>query len=425
MRDANGLQHKECIAMILAGGQGSRLGVLTQNLAKPAVPFGGKYRIIDFTLSNCAHSNIETVGVLTQYQPLALTSNLGIGSPWDLDRKHGGVTVLPPFVRKDGGEWYRGTANAVYQNLDFIDLHAPEYVLILSGDHVYRMDYSQMLEYHKERQAEVTIAVLEVPWEDASRFGIMNTNESGRIIEFEEKPAQPKSNMASMGIYIFDRELLKEFLHQDEENPHSTNDFGKDVIPAMLEAGVRMYAYTFSGYWKDVGTIKSLWEANMDLLEDNPQLMLHDPGWRIYSLNQDLPPHFIGEKAVINQSLINEGCYIQGEIEHSIIFPGVVVEEGSVIKDSIVMPFAQLGKNVKVHEAIIDEYTTLADNCRIGWERDAQTPDLHVASGEEPPEITVVGERLSLKENTEIYKGTVMGPAENNERGRQSRGWER
>ncbi len=410
LKRADGLQRKECIAMILAGGQGSRLGVLTQNLAKPAVPFGGKYRIIDFTLSNCTHSNIETVGVLTQYQPLALTSSLGIGSPWDLDRKHGGVTVLPPFVKKNGGEWYRGTANAVYQNLDFIDLHAPEYVLILSGDHVYRMDYSKMLDYHKERQAEVTIAVLEVPWIDASRFGIMHTNESGRIIEFSEKPAQPRSNMASMGIYIFEREILKDFLHKDENNPHSTNDFGKDVIPAMLEAGVKMYAYRFSGYWKDVGTIKSLWEANMDLLGDEPELVLHDPSWRIYSVNQDLPPHYIGEKAAVTKSLVNEGCFIEGEVEHSVVFPGVVVEEGSVVKDSILMPYARVGKNVKIHEAIIDEYTDVGDNCQIGWDRGEEPPSLYTNGKDAPREITVVGEKLSLQKNTRICKGTVIDP---------------
>lgn len=399
----NGKYHKNhCIAMLLAGGQGSRLGVLTKNLAKPAVPFGGKYRIIDFTLSNCSNSNIETVGVLTQYNPMILNSTLGIGSPWDLDRKKGGVSVLPPYVRQDGGHWYTGTANAVYQNLDFIDLHDPDHVIVLSGDHIYKMDYSKMLDYHKEQEADATIAVLEVPWEEANRFGIMYVRESGRIYEFEEKPEKPKNNMASMGIYIFNKEVLKKYLEQDALNPNSNNDFGKDIIPAMLQDSANLYAYTFDDYWKDVGTIQSLWEANMDLLDEHSQLNLHDEDWRIYSLNPDLPPHYIAEGAKVERSLINEGAYIEGEVINSIVFPGVVIEKGSSVKDSIIMTYAKIGQNSYVDEAIIDEYTEIGDNCSIGYEKYENEK-----SGTSP-QITVIGEDLNIGSDYLIEKGEII-----------------
>ncbi len=399
----NGKYHKNhCIAMLLAGGQGSRLGVLTKNLAKPAVPFGGKYRIIDFTLSNCSNSNIETVGVLTQYNPMILNSTLGIGSPWDLDRKKGGVSVLPPYVRQDGGHWYTGTANAVYQNLDFIDLHDPDHVIVLSGDHIYKMDYSKMLDYHKEQEADATIAVLEVPWEEANRFGIMYVRESGRIYEFEEKPEKPKNNMASMGIYIFNKEVLKKYLEQDALNPNSNNDFGKDIIPAMLQDSANLYAYTFDDYWKDVGTIQSLWEANMDLLDEHSQLNLHDEDWRIYSLNPDLPPHYIAEGAKVERSLINEGAYIEGEVINSIVFPGVVIEKGSSVKDSIIMTYAKIGQNSYVDEAIIDEYTKIGDNCSIGYEKYENEK-----SGTSP-QITVIGEDLNIGSDYLIEKGEII-----------------
>jgi glucose-1-phosphate adenylyltransferase len=383
------MKKKECVAMLLAGGQGSRLGILTKNLAKPAVPFGGKYRIIDFPLSNCYNSGIDTVGVLTQYQPLALNSYIGIGSPWDLDRKNGGVTLLPPFLKEKGGEWYKGTANAIYQNINYIDQYRPDYVLILSGDHIYKMDYSLMLDYHKNRSAEATIAVIEVPWSDANRFGILNTDENGRIIDFEEKPRQPKSNLASMGIYIFDWQFLKEYLQEDELDPHSSNDFGKNIIPRMINSGHRIYAYQFSGYWKDVGTIQSLWEANMDLLSDEPKFDLYDKKWRIFSVNPTQPPHYVAESANISSTLINEGCVIYGTVEHSVLFPGVYVGTGSVIKDSIIMPNVKIGANVNIQKAIICEDTIIRDGCFIGKNSIAN-------------EITLVGENIIIPNDTII-----------------------
>lgn len=357
---------KECIAMLLAGGQGSRLGVLTKKLAKPAVPFGGKYRIIDFTLSNCTNSGIDTVGVLTQYQPLALNSYIGIGSHWDLDRKNGGVTVLPPFVKELGGEWYKGTANAIYQNIEFVDQYDPDYLLVLSGDHIYMMDYSLMLDFHQEKQADATIAVIEVPLEEAKGFGIMNTDAEGRIIEFEEKPAEPKSNLASMGVYIFNWPLLKKYLAEDEQNPRSSNDFGKNIIPMMLRAGQRMFAYPFKGYWRDVGTVESLWQANMDLLEDNPKLNLNDPQWRIYSVNPVQPPQYVAPQARVSHSLINEGCVIYGEVYHSVIFPGVFIGEGSIIKDSVLMPNVKVGRHVTIEKAIVGVDSIIGNGCQIG-----------------------------------------------------------
>lgn len=357
---------KDCVAMILAGGQGSRLGALTKNVAKPAVPFGGKYRIIDFPLSNCVHSGINTVGVLTQYQPLELNRYIGNGNPWDLDRSHGGVYVLPPYQSAKAGEWYKGTANAIYQNLSFLESFKPENVLILSGDHIYTMHYGEMLKAHKESGAAVTIAVMPVPWEEASRFGIMNVDEEGTITDFEEKPAEPKSNLASMGIYIFTYEVLKKYLEADERDPSSANDFGKNIIPTMLENGEKMVSFRFEGYWKDVGTIHSLWEANMDLVDQPPKFDLNDRSWSIYSRNMALAPHYVGQNAKITNSTVTEGCFIDGEIKHSVIFGGVELGEGSVVSDSVIMPGAKIGKNVVIEKAVIGADAVIGDGAKVG-----------------------------------------------------------
>lgn len=357
---------KDCVAMILAGGQGSRLGALTKNVAKPAVPFGGKYRIIDFPLSNCVHSGINTVGVLTQYQPLELNRYIGNGNPWDLDRSHGGVYVLPPYQSAKAGEWYKGTANAIYQNLSFLESFKPENVLILSGDHIYKMHYGEMLKAHKESGAAVTIAVMPVPWEEASRFGIMNVDEEGTITDFEEKPAEPKSNLASMGIYIFTYEVLKKYLEADERDPSSANDFGKNIIPAMLENGEKMVSFRFESYWKDVGTIHSLWEANMDLVDQPPKFDLNDRSWSIYSRNMALAPHYVGQNAKITNSTVTEGCFIDGEIKHSVIFGGVELGEGSVVSDSVIMPGAKIGKNVVIEKAVIGADAVIGDGAKVG-----------------------------------------------------------
>lgn len=362
------MKSKECIAMILAGGQGSRLGSLTKKIAKPAVPFGGKYRIIDFPLSNCHNSGIDMVGVLTQYQPLALHTYIGIGSAWDLDRQNGGVYVLPPYVREKGGEWYKGTADAIYQNLNFIEMVKAEYVLVLSGDHIYKMDYSLMLDYHKKMAADVTIAVIEVPWEEASRFGIMNTTADGRIDEFEEKPNHPQNNLASMGVYIFSTATLAKFLAADANNSKSSHDFGKNVIPEMLKAGLNLYAYQFEGYWKDVGTVESFWEANMDLLSKDCQLDLHDPAWRIYSVNPTRPPHYIAPAAKVRGALISEGSQIFGEVDHSVIFPGVIVGEGAQVVDSVIMPYAVIAPGAVIHKSIICRKVVISEGCFIGAE---------------------------------------------------------
>ena len=357
---------KECIAMLLAGGQGSRLYALTRDIAKPAVPFGGKYRIIDFPLSNCVNSGIDTVGVLTQYQPLQLNEYLGNGQPWDLDRIHGGVYVLPPYQKIANSDWYTGTANAIYQNINFINRYAPEYVVILSGDHIYKMDYSKMLEFHKEKQADCTIAVMEVPWEEASRFGIMACDEDKKIYEFAEKPKEPKSNLASMGIYIFTWSKLKKYLEEDEANPESENDFGKNVIPAMLQNGERMYAYAFQGYWKDVGTIDSLWEANMDLLDPNVPLDLYDDAWKIYARNPVMPPQYVAEGAVTQNSMISEGCIVEGDVDFSILFAGVTVEKGAVVHDSIIMPGSVIKAGAVVEYSIVAENVVVGENAQVG-----------------------------------------------------------
>ncbi len=353
------MHKKACVAMLLAGGQGSRLGILTQKLAKPAVPFGGKYRIIDFPLSNCNNSGIDTVGVLTQYKPLALNSYIGIGSAWDLDRMNGGVFVLPPYVKEQGGEWYKGTADAICQNSNFIDRFNPETVLILSGDHIYKMDYSLMLEFHQKQQADATIAVIEVPLDEASRFGIMNTDNEQRIIDFEEKPAEPKSNLASMGIYIFSWPVLKKYLFEDELNQDSTHDFGHDIIPKMLADKRNLRAYSFRGYWKDVGTVESYWQANMDLLGEKPELNLYDSKWRIYSSNPPRPPHYTSTTAKITNSIIAEGCLILGEVENSVLFPDVYVGPGAKVKNSIIMSGAHIEDHVVTDKAIIGRKTVL------------------------------------------------------------------
>lgn len=357
---------QECVAMLLAGGQGSRLYALTTTVAKPAVPYGGKYRIIDFPLSNCVNSGIETVGVLTQYQPLELSDYIGSGQPWDLDRMEAGVHVLPPYQRNKGADWYKGTANAIYQNMVFIERYDPEYVLVLSGDHIYKMDYAKMIAEHKKNNADCTIAVIEVEWEEASRFGILNTNPDNAVYEFEEKPKNPKSNLASMGIYVFNWKKLKAYLEADENDPNSQNDFGKNVLPAMLNAGERMYAYRFEGYWKDVGTIDSLWEANMDLLNPKVPLDLSDDTWRIYSRTPGLPPHYISSTAKVQNSMITEGGNIRGNVDFSVLFAGVTVEEGAQIRDSIIMPGVTVKKGAVVQYAIVAANAVIEENATVG-----------------------------------------------------------
>lgn len=356
--------------MLLAGGQGKRLKSLTKSIAKPAVYFGGTYRIIDFPLSNCSNSGIDTVGVLTQYEPLVLHSYIGVGSDWDLNRKDGGVFVLPPHERENGSSWYRGTADAIYRNLKFVDQFDPEHVLILSGDHIYKMDYHAMLQYHKSKNADCTISVIDVSLEEASRFGILNTEDDLKIYEFEEKPAQPKSTLASMGVYIFKWDVLRKHLLEDGENAGSSHDFGKDIIPMMLGEGQSLYAYPFEGYWRDVGTVDSLWEANMDLLSDTPPLNLNDTGWRIFTRNPNQPAQYVAPGAKVSSCIINEGCIVHGEVKHSVLFYGVEVGEGSVITDSVIMPKVKIGKNVRIHKAIISQNTVIEDNMEIGADRE-------------------------------------------------------
>ncbi|MBQ6122255.1 MAG: glucose-1-phosphate adenylyltransferase [Clostridia bacterium] len=360
------MKKKKCIAMLLAGGQGSRLGLLTKVMAKPAVPFGGKYRIIDFPLSNCTNSNIDTVGVLTQYRPLELNSYIGSGQTWDLDLSYGGVYVLPPYATADSSEWYKGTANAIYQNFGFIEQFDPEYVLVLSGDHIYKMDYNRMLSSHIERNADVTIAVRPVPWEVAPSFGIMNVDENDAIIEFEEKPKQPKSNLASMGVYIFTWKVMKEYLTADAADPKSQNDFGKNIIPNLLNDKKALYAYAFTDYWKDVGTIASLWEANMDLLKTPPEFDLTDPRWKIYSRTPVMPPHFIADDAVVENSMVTEGCEIDGIVRDSVLFAGVTVEKGAVVEDSVIMPGTTIQAGAIVRRAIVSENCVIAKRCEVG-----------------------------------------------------------
>ena len=390
------MNRKKCVAMLLAGGQGSRLGVLTSKIAKPAVPYGGKYRIIDFPLSNCANSGIDTVGILTQYKPLELNDYVGSGKPWDLDRSNGGVHILPPYQGQKGGNWYKGTANAIYQNLEFISRYDPDNVLVLSGDHIYKMDYSKMINEHIASGAACTIAVLEVTLEEATRFGIMNTREDGTIYEFEEKPAKPKSTLASMGIYVFNWQKLKKYLTEDEANPNSSNDFGKDVIPAMLNAGELLRVYRFDDYWKDVGTVDSLWEANLDLLNPKIDLNLADQNWRIYSRTTGMPPQYISENAEVENSLITDGCEVEGKLDYSILFENVTVEKGASVEYSLVMPGAVIKKGAKVRYSIIAENTVIGENAEIG-----SVPE-ETASAEWG--ITVIGDNLT------VGKKATVGP---------------
>lgn len=359
------MRKAECMAMILAGGKGSRLGVLTKSLAKPGVLFGGKYRIIDFPLSNCRHSGIDTVGILTQYQPLELNWYIGNGSSWDLDSDEGGTFVLPPYMSDTVSNWYQGTADAIYQNLNFINLIGSDYVLILSGDHIYSMDYAKMLAFHKKHKAGATIGTIRVPWDEASRFGIMTTNDDMKVVKFEEKPKNPGSNLASMGIYIFNRELLQKYLIADAKDPDSQHDFGKNVIPAMLAHEIPLYAYPFEGYWKDVGTIESLWQANMDLIADDPPLDLNNPDWRIYSGNQALPPHFLGPKGSAKSSLIGEGSAVLGTVNRSVIFYDVTIEEGAKVTNSVIMPGTVIQKNAVVDKAIIGERCCIHEGTKV------------------------------------------------------------
>ncbi len=386
---------KECIAMLLAGGQGSRLYTLTKNVAKPAVPFGGKYRIIDFPLSNCVNSGIDTVGVLTQYIPLVLNDYIGTGGPWDLDTMYGGVHVLPPYQRAKGGDWYKGTANAIYQNIPFIERYDPEYVVILSGDHIYKMDYSKMLAAHKKAGAACTIAVYEVPMEEASRFGILNCNEDGSIYEFDEKPKEPKSNKASMGIYIFSWDKLRKYLEMDEADPNSGNDFGKNILPTMLDAGETMIAWQFDGYWKDVGTIDSLWEANMDLLDPNVPLDLSDPTWKIYTRNPVMPPHYLSRDASCQNSIVAEGCVVEGSLEFAILFAGVKVGKGARVTDSIIMPGAVIKEGATVQYAIVAEDAVIESGAVVG-----QRPEN--VEDKDQWGITVIGNNVTVGEGAII-----------------------
>lgn len=390
---------QEVVAMLLAGGQGSRLGVLTQKIAKPAVPYGGKYRIIDFPLSNCVNSGIEAVGVLTQYQPLVLNEYIGNGQPWDLDGMNVGVQVLSPYEKKGGADWYSGTANAIYQNINYIDRYNPEYVVILSGDHIYKMDYSKMVAYHKEHNADCTIAVIDVPLAEASRFGILNTNPDGSIYEFDEKPAHPKSTNASMGIYVFSWDKLRKYLIEDEANPDSSNDFGKDILPKMLADGQRMFAYAFSGYWKDVGTIESLWESNMDLLDPNVTLDLADENWKIYSRNPVVAPHYVSPTGVVQNSLISDGCIIEGNVDFSVLFSNVTIAPGAVVNDSILMPGVVVEEGAVIQYAIVSENAVIKKNAVVG----ARPEDIE---NKGDWGVAVVGD------NRTIGEGAVVAPKE-------------
>lgn len=392
---------KKCIAMLLAGGQGSRLYALTQNVAKPAVPYGGKYRIIDFALSNCTNSGIDTVGVLTQYQPLVLNDYIGNGAPWDLDRMYGGVHVLSPFETKEGADWFQGTANAIYQNMRFIERYDPEYVIVLGGDHIYKMDYSKLVEYHEKNNADGTIAVIDVSLEEASRFGIMTCDAENRVVDFTEKPAQPKSTLASMGIYVFTWQKLKKYLIENENANTGSKDFGKDIIPSMLQNGERLFAYTFEGYWKDVGTLDSLWEANMDLLSPSVPLDLYDPKWKIYARHNNMPPQYIGESAHIENSMITEGSSINGQVDFSVIFSGVTIEEGAVVNYSILMPGTVVKSGAVVEYAIVGENCVVESGAKVGV-----SPEC--IENRDDWGIAVVGHNVTVSENATVLPKQIV-----------------
>ena len=387
---------KECVAMLLAGGQGSRLYALTQKVAKPAVPFGGKYRIIDFPLSNCINSGIDTVGVLTQYQPMLLNEYIGNGLPWDLDRSFGGVKILPPYQGTNSSDWYKGTANAIYQNMQFIDRYDAEYVLILSGDHIYKMDYAKMLKFHKQSGADCTIAVLDVPIEEASRFGILSVDDEQKIFKFEEKPKNPDSTKASMGIYIFTKSKLAEYLNADAADPTSSNDFGKNIIPSMLKAGEKMFAYEFEGYWKDVGTLSSLWEANMDLLGEKPVFSMDDENWRFYTRHLNYPAQYIGADATVTNTIVSEGCEVFGTVENSVLFPGAKVEAGAVVRDSVIMSDTVVAKDAVVTYSLIDTNVVVGEGAKVGGE-------VGCAEG-----ITVLGEGTVIDAGAVVAAGDMI-----------------
>ena len=390
------INKKECVAMLLAGGQGSRLYALTNKIAKPAVTYGGKYRIIDFPLSDCVNSGIDTVGVLTQYQPLILNDYIGNGEPWDLDRSYGGVHILSPYQAKHGSEWFKGTANAIYQNISFIKRYNPEYVLILSGDHIYKMDYSKMIERHKKSGADCTIAAIKVPLEEASRFGILNVDNDGVIYQFEEKPAKPKSDLASMGIYVFTAEKLYKYLEEDEADPNSSKDFGKNVLPTMLEAGEKMVSYTFDGYWKDVGTINSLFESNMDLLGNSPEFDIADTSWRIRSRNPIAPPHFIGKNGRVVNSIVASGCEIEGTVENSILSHDVKVGKGAIVKNAIIYAETVIEEGAVINYAIIDENVTVGKNAKVGEERNGEL------------KVSVLGRDITISKGGVVKAGDIV-----------------
>ena len=396
------------IAMLLAGGQGSRLGVLTADMAKPAVSYGGKYRIIDFPLSNCINSGVDTVGVLTQYQPLRLNTHIGIGIPWDLDRNIGGVSILPPYEKSDNAEWYTGTANAIYQNIKFMEYYNPEYVLILGGDHIYKMDYEMLLDFHKANNADVTLATYPVPWEEASRFGVVITDEQKRILEFEEKPAKPRSNLASMGIYIFSWKVLREALIELSEQPGC--DFGKHIIPHCHEKGQRIFAYEYNGYWKDVGTLSAYWESNMELIDLVPEFNLYEEFWKIYTKSDMIPPQYIAPNAVVSRSIIGEGAEIYGEVYNSVISPGVIIGEGTVVADSIIMNSSQIGSNSKIYKAIIAESVKVGNNCELGVgdeKENREHPNIYCNGLVTLAEGTVIPDGIRIGKNTVISGETT------------------
>ncbi|MBO4414513.1 MAG: glucose-1-phosphate adenylyltransferase [Lachnospiraceae bacterium] len=394
---------KEMIAMLLAGGQGSRLGILTADMAKPAVSYGGKYRIIDFPLSNCINSGVDTVGVLTQYQPLALNTHIGIGIPWDLDRNIGGVSILPPYEKSDNAEWYTGTANAIYQNLRYMENYNPEYVLILGGDHIYKMDYEMLLDFHKSNNADITLATYPVSWEEASRFGLVITDENKQVIDFEEKPPKPRSNLASMGIYIFTWKVLRDALIELSEQPGC--DFGKHIIPYCHKNGARIFAYEYNGYWKDVGTLSAYWESNMELIDLVPEFNLYEEFWRIYTKSTEIPPQYIAPSGVVSRSIVGEGCEIYGEVYNSVISPGVIIEEGAVIADSIIMNKAYIGRNSKLYKVIMAENARVGINCElgVGEEKDNKSHPNIYCNG-----LVTLGEGTIIPDNVRIGKNTVI-----------------